>query len=712
MAFHSEIAGSQIDGARDYQEDAFLITTLTDTKGEPSSLIIVADGMGGHAAGNVASNMAVQAFNKSITAGYPTEEVSEILNQSLLKANASITETVKETPALDGMGCTMIGVIIEGKNLWWVSVGDSHLYLLRERKLTKLNADHSYGGFLDRMEAAGTPVDAEPGLSRNMLMSAVTGTDIAEIDCPPTPFTLEHGDKLVVCSDGLDTLSEGKIIQYSDWADNSKECSEALMDAVEDAAMPRQDNTTAVVVIVSDDSTAEAAVEDDDDDDDDVTTPGAVNMGDTIEMEAGSVVDDEPEPEPEPEAEPEETDTADEAIDLTANESIKEEEVVEVAPESIADAIPETIAQETSSESPKKSKAGLIIGIVVAVLIMLAVGGYMIISAMMGAVETVSIELEEAVDLTAKEMQKAIDESAVVMEQTSPSETTEETDEEEIVETVTEAAPEEESVAETQKKPAEKPAEQPKPATTVAGKKEFQDDLQSGGKTPLMVVIPAGSFEMGSSSSSRFTDERPRHTVKIKSFAVSKYEVTFAEYDKFSKATNRKAAQDLYMDRETHPVIYVSWDDAYYYTKWLAEQTGNKYRLLSESEWEYAASTGKKSSFWWGYDEMPGKAHCFSCETGLDPRKPSKVGGFEANKFGLHDTAGNVAEWVKDCWHEDYKGAPSDSEVWEGGDCTYRSVRGGAYLSPQQSIRHAKRDKLKSDAGYDHVGIRLARDLD
>jgi len=251
MAFQSEIAGSQIDGARDYQEDAFLITNLTDSKGKPSALIIVADGMGGHAAGNVASNMAVQSFSKSINTGYPTEAVSEILNESLLKANASITDTVKETPALDGMGCTMIGVIIEGRNLWWVSVGDSHLYLLRNRKLTKLNADHSYGGFLDRMEAAGTPVDAEPGLSRNMLMSAVTGTDIAEIDCPPSPFTLEHGDKLVVCSDGLDTLSEGKIIQYSDWADNSKECSEALMDAVEDAAMPRQDNTTAVVVLVS-----------------------------------------------------------------------------------------------------------------------------------------------------------------------------------------------------------------------------------------------------------------------------------------------------------------------------------------------------------------------------------------------------------------------------------------------------------------------------
>jgi protein phosphatase len=336
--------------------------------------------MGGHAAGNVASNMAVQAFSKSINTGYPTEAVSEILNKSLLKANASITDTVKETPALDGMGCTMVGVIIEGDKLWWVSVGDSHLYLLRDRKLTKLNADHSYGGFLDRMEAAGTPVEAEPGLSRNMLMSAVTGTDIAEIDCPPSPFTLEHDDKLIICSDGLDTLSEGKIIQYSDWADNSKECSEALLDAVEDAAMPRQDNTTAVVVRVIDDSAAEVVVEEEDDDDGDVTTPGAVGAGDTtdgdttLEKEISSEPEKEPEKEPEEEPEPEPEDAPVETVDLTAEDAPTEskQEVVEASPE----VPPETVAEDVSSESAAKSKTGLIIGIAATVFIAVAVGGY------------------------------------------------------------------------------------------------------------------------------------------------------------------------------------------------------------------------------------------------------------------------------------------------------------------------------------------------
>ena len=685
MALQSEIAGSQIDGARDYQEDAFLITHLTDAKGESSALIIVADGMGGHAAGNVASNMAVQAFNKAITTAYPTDEVSEVLSQSVLKANNSITETVKETPALDGMGCTIVSALIEGKNLWWVSVGDSHLYLLRDRKLTKLNADHSYGGFLDRMEAAGTPVEAEPGLSRNMLMSAVTGGDIAEVDCPHTPFTLQHDDKLVICSDGLDTLSEGKIIQYTDWSDTPKECAEALMDAIEDAAMPRQDNTTAVVVKIVDAGATELAIEEDDDDDDDedITAPGAANIDDTLEMEAPA----------EPEAEPEQAENVlDESIELTSAEQPVEaiEEVAEAAP----DIPPETIVEDVSGKSSEKNKTGLIVGIAATVLIAAGVGGYFMFAGPKS--DSVSVEIVS---------EEVVVEETISEEQISPEELIEESAEEEIVEAVTEEAPVEENVAEVQEKP--------KPAPALDNKKEFQDDLKDGGKSPMMVVIPEGSFSMGSSSSSsRYTDERPRHTVKVDSFAVSKYEVTFAEYDLFAKATKRKSPNDLYMDRNIHPVIFVKWDDAYYYTKWLSEQTGKKYRLLSESEWEYAASTGKNSPFWWGYDKEPNRAHCFDCETGLDPRKPSKVGGFDANKFGVHDTAGNVAEWVKDCWHENYKGAPSDSKVWEGGDCIYRAVRGGAYISPQQSIRSAKRDKLKSDSGYDHVGIRIARKLD
>ena len=162
-----DIFGSQIDGARDYQEDAFLITHLGDSDGDNSgSMVIVADGMGGHAAGNVASNMAVQTFNRHLSKNFPNDNVANILYEAVLQANGSITATVAETAALKGMGCTLVACVIEGEDLRWVSVGDSHLYLLRDGEITKKNADHSYGGFLDRMAEAGTPVEAEAGFSR------------------------------------------------------------------------------------------------------------------------------------------------------------------------------------------------------------------------------------------------------------------------------------------------------------------------------------------------------------------------------------------------------------------------------------------------------------------------------------------------------------------------------------------------------------------
>ena len=167
-----DIAGAQIDGARDYQEDAFLITRLSNSSGERSaSLVIVADGMGGHAAGNVASNMAVQTFNKHLTSSYPSDAMSTVLREAVLQANNSITETVRETAALKGMGCTLVATIIDDTELRWVSVGDSHLYLVRDGKVLKKNADHSYGGFLARMAEQGKPIEPEAGFSRNMLMS-------------------------------------------------------------------------------------------------------------------------------------------------------------------------------------------------------------------------------------------------------------------------------------------------------------------------------------------------------------------------------------------------------------------------------------------------------------------------------------------------------------------------------------------------------------
>ncbi len=652
MALEFELAGSQIDGARDYQEDAFLITHLTDANGKPSALVVIADGMGGHAAGNVASNMAVQAFNKHVSANYPSENPSEILEQAVNKANYSIKETVAETPALSGMGCTMVAAILEDGKMWWASVGDSHCYLVRDREITKKNADHSYGGFLDRMEADGTPVEPEPGLSRNMLMSAITGEDINEIDVPANPFELQAADRIILCSDGLDTLSAGKIIQYSEWSEATKECADALMTAVEEANMPRQDNTTAVVVNVKD--TVEAAP---------VATEAVTeDVGEsTAEMSVADVSTEEVETEPEPEPEPEQQ---------VGQPAFSEEE---------------TLPRE---EGPK-SKTGLMIGIAAAVI--LIIGG--VAFTMMGkkpAQQSEPLVSEIEMEAEAESDDEQVSEELAV---------------EDVEEPV--VATEQESVTE---EPAATVAE-PAPEKVVAAvSKTIQDSLKSGGKGPLMVVIPAGKYAMGSTSSKN-SDERPRHDVSVSSFAASQYEITFTQYDLFAKAKGKKIPDSLYLDRETHPVIFISWDDAYYYTKWLSEETGQKYRLATESEWEYMASTGKKTTFWWGYDEEPNRAHCFGCGTNLDPRKPTKIGSFEANAFGLYDTSGNVAEWVHDCWHDNYKGAPEYADVWEGGDCSYRVVRGGAYSTPPQSIRNAKRDKFKSDKAYDHIGVRVVREI-
>ena len=246
-----DIAGGQIDGARDYQEDAFLVTRIGDSSGKKGiSLIIVADGMGGHAAGNVASNMAVQTFNKHLTSAYPTPEISKALRAAVLQANQSIAETVRETAALKGMGCTLVSTVIDDKQFRWASVGDSHIYLARNGELIKQNADHSYGGFLARMAAQGKNIEPEAGFSRNMLMSALTGDDIAEIDCPERAVDLQGGDRLVIASDGLDTLSSSKILSFLNKADSAKGCVEVILKGVQDARMPRQDNTTVVVVMV------------------------------------------------------------------------------------------------------------------------------------------------------------------------------------------------------------------------------------------------------------------------------------------------------------------------------------------------------------------------------------------------------------------------------------------------------------------------------
>ena len=221
-----------------------------------------------------------------------------------------------------------------------------------------------------------------------------------------------------------------------------------------------------------------------------------------------------------------------------------------------------------------------------------------------------------------------------------------------------------------------------------------------------MVIIPAGTFQMGSPPSAN-EDERPVHAVNVASIAVGKYEVTMAEFRQFAESTGRKLHPAVANARAEHPATYVSWDDALAYTKWLSQQTGKRYRLPSEAEWEYLGRAGTDTTYWWGFDFKPRAAHCFDCDTGLDPRSPTGVGRFDGNAYGVHDTAGTVLEWVYDCYHRTYDGAPNDGSVFEGGQCEWRVARGGSYSLPSTSLRSAKRTKLKSTKRFDNTGFRV-----
>lgn len=239
----------------------------------------------------------------------------------------------------------------------------------------------------------------------------------------------------------------------------------------------------------------------------------------------------------------------------------------------------------------------------------------------------------------------------------------------------------------------------------------------NGGKNaPELVRIPAGQFTMGDDSN---IHTAPAHKVTIgRAFAMSKYEITFAEYDQFAQATNRALPGDNGWGRETRPVIHVSWDDAQAYTQWLSKTTGKKYRLPTEAEWEYAARAGSNGRFWWGDSEQDarGKANCrrgcYSSYSGLFGSKSAPVGSYSPNAFGLYDTAGNVSEWVQDCYEDNFAGASNLGQVArETKNCTSRVVRGGSTRDNVQRLISSARDNIPAGYLNDVLGFRVVMDL-
>ena len=164
----------------------------------------------------------------------------------------------------------------------------------------------------------------------------------------------------------------------------------------------------------------------------------------------------------------------------------------------------------------------------------------------------------------------------------------------------------------------------------------FSDALQAGGRGPEMVVIPAGKFEMGCVSGQEcYEDEMPVHSVTISQpFAVSKYEITFEDYDRFRDPNQ---VDDEGWGRGRQPIMNVSWNDAREYVAWLSSQTGQTYRLLTEAEWEYAARAGSTTQFSWGNEIGQERANCGGCSTQWDFVQTAPVGSFAANAFGLHE---------------------------------------------------------------------------
>ena len=249
---------------------------------------------------------------------------------------------------------------------------------------------------------------------------------------------------------------------------------------------------------------------------------------------------------------------------------------------------------------------------------------------------------------------------------------------------------------------------------TESSLKPLQSFRECARDCPEMTVMPAGEFIMGSPPGDTGSgDSLPQHKVLIaKPFAVSKFAVTFDEWDACAAHGDcDPGVSDSGWGRGRQPAINVSWDDARRYVAWLSRSTGKPYRLLTEAEWEYAARAGTATAYFWGNDVGTGNANCNGCGSIWDNKQAAPVGSFAPNAFGLYDMAGNVWQWVEDCYHENYQGAPTDGSAWTGRDCSRRVVRGGSWSDNPAFVRSASRSGSSTVGRDSTLGFRIARTL-
>jgi serine/threonine protein phosphatase PrpC len=253
MIAEKHFAGRQCLGKRSEQEDSYAFSELPKDGG---LLVVVADGMGGHAAGSQASELAVRKFVAAVhRAG---ESLTARMSEALEIANNSIAEAIDADPDhLEGMGTTLVAAALTPAGLLWISIGDSPLYLWREGTLRRLNEDHSYRPVLREMVSKGEVSEDQAAVSslRNRLRAALIGGEMALIDAPPKPFPLLPGDVVLACSDGVQTLTDLALTHAVSRAAQGEavEVSTALLRAVLDADKPKQDNATVAVLKPPDD---------------------------------------------------------------------------------------------------------------------------------------------------------------------------------------------------------------------------------------------------------------------------------------------------------------------------------------------------------------------------------------------------------------------------------------------------------------------------
>ena len=286
----------------------------------------------------------------------------------------------------------------------------------------------------------------------------------------------------------------------------------------------------------------------------------------------------------------------------------------------------------------------------------------------------------------------------------------------------------------------------------------FTDELSRGGRGPELVVIPHGNFRMGATADEEGATaaEQPQHEVRLeRGFAMSRGEITVGDFARFvtatgyrSRATQRghSMAYDARSGnfvrssgvdwRSTYdgkpaapglPVVHVATRDAEAYAEWLGGETGAHYRLPSEAEFEYALRAGSQTTFPWGNGAPPPGSENLTGGLDRSPQGrtwsnafagygdgwwgPAPAGSLAANAYGLHDIAGNVSEWVADCWHKGYRRAPATGAAWVNPGCRNRMYRGGSWASSPAEVRSAWRASGGADATNARVGFRLVRQI-